>query len=342
MWFEADLGSDAGKVLREGLERLQGDHESGARVLASKALEVFTQVITGLERDNSEDWWWKVRLAGWHLWKNGRESMGASVLSVVLSSLAAVERHLPEAGATISSETVQRCLEDIETLEEHRQNSSGNIGLGLAIYIFTTFPQDDAQQPLRILTLSCSSTITHSLNTLATKASRPLQVRILESRPLFEGVTMASRISNASCKVTLYTDASAAVAARDVHLVLLGADLIDAAGNVSNKTGSLPAVLAARHMSPAAKVVVVAEKEKVLPHAPPAHDEENDPREVTSTWENSAASAGGVDVKNVYFEWVPASMIDRYVTEDGMLEAQDVERLAEDGRTRAAKLFDGI
>lgn len=134
-----------------------------------------------------------------------------------------------------------------------------------------------------------------------------------------------------------------AIAARGVDLLLIGADLIDAAGNVSNKTGSLPAVLSTRHIAPAAKIIAVAEREKVLPFEPPAHDEENDPKEVFSGWGSvGAAAAGCVEVKNVYFEWVPASMVHHYVTEDGVLTSTSVESWAENVRGRAGKFFDSI
>jgi translation initiation factor 2B subunit (eIF-2B alpha/beta/delta family) len=64
-------------------------------------------------------------------------------------------------------------------------------------------------------------------------------------------------------QLTVYTDASAALASKEVDFVLLGADRISDSGSVSNKTGSLPAVLSARHVCPVAKVLVLSELEKV-------------------------------------------------------------------------------
>jgi translation initiation factor 2B subunit (eIF-2B alpha/beta/delta family)/ADP-ribose pyrophosphatase YjhB (NUDIX family) len=348
VWFEVDLGQPAGGMLSAGLKALQEDHESGARVLATKALAVYKEVITNLDSSDGERWWCNVRLVGWHLWKNGRESMGASVLSVVLSTLAILEKHMSGSSSSVSPKQVQKIVNDIEEFEAQRADSSAKIGDEFASFTSTNFPisAEDNQNPLRILTLSCSSTITRCLNALTSESPRPLDIRILESRPLYEGVTMARQITppkNSLSKTSIYTDASAAIAARDVDLLLIGADLIDAAGNVSNKTGSLPAVLSTRHVAPAAKVIAVAEREKVLPFEPPAHDEENDPKEVFGGWGNvGAAAAGCVDVKNVYFEWVPASMVHHYVTEDGVLASNNVEKWAEDARDRAREFFDGI
>jgi translation initiation factor 2B subunit (eIF-2B alpha/beta/delta family) len=64
-------------------------------------------------------------------------------------------------------------------------------------------------------------------------------------------------------EITLYPDAAAALASSGVDILLLGADRIAASGAVSNKTGSLPASLSVRHISPVAKVVVLSELEKV-------------------------------------------------------------------------------
>lgn len=93
-----------------------------------------------------------------------------------------------------------------------------------------------------------------------------LELRILESRPLFEGASLASSLlsqfksqfpqGTKNLEVKIYTDASAAHAATGVDLVLLGADRISSTKGVSNKTGSLPAVLSAKHIQPSVKVLV--------------------------------------------------------------------------------------
>lgn len=88
VWFEGDIGERAGRILAAGLHRLQTDHESGSRELAGFALAVFKDVIAEMGEDVTDSRWWeKVRMAGWHLWKNGRESMGAAILNVVIAVL---------------------------------------------------------------------------------------------------------------------------------------------------------------------------------------------------------------------------------------------------------------
>lgn len=348
VWFNIDLGDEAGNALALGLRTLQDDHESGARRLASTALSIFADVLEKIKAETKDEWWRNVRFAGWHLWKNGRESMGASILSVVLSSLSIIESKLP------SNDELPRYFSSIiaQALKgygEERHFAAQEISKQFTLLLSTRF---SSRNPVRILTLSSSSTISLSLIETLTKTNMTIDLRILESRPLFEGVSMAKEIATApetvsSSKISIYTDASAAIASADVDILALGADLIDRDGNVCNKVGSLPAVLSGKHISPRAEVVVLTERDKILPYDPPGH-EENDPRELIDTWTANAQDlvekppSLQVEVKNVYFEWVPRSLISHYITEDGVSKADDVAKWAHERRIQADNFFDSL
>lgn len=348
VWFDIDLGKDAGGVLAAGLKTLQEDHESGARQLASAALDIYLDMIPRIDTSNRDTWWKNIRFAAWHLWKNGRESMGAPILSVVLSSLSIIEHHLQ---TSLSKDLINEIRADIKHLAQQRHQSATKIATAFSSFLNKTFPFPPTK-PLKIVTLSSSSTITESISLILESSSRPLDIHILESRPLFEGVTAARRFSSLiqtnngenKSSVTIHTDASAALASIDAHVLLLGADLIDKSGNVSNKTGSLPAVLAAKHVSPDVKVVVLSEKEKVLPFDPPGH-EENDSEELIRGWRDVLGpdvGLQGVSVENVYFEWVPARLVDVYLTEDGAEGTQHVEAWAREVQQKAGRFFDHL
>ncbi|UNI17975.1 hypothetical protein JDV02_004277 [Purpureocillium takamizusanense] len=479
VWFEIDLGRDAASVLDRGLLMLQADHESGARQLAGKALDVFTDVLPRLPLNNTDDggggsgidtWWRNVRIAGWHLWKNGREAIGAPILSVVLACLGIIEEKLSALPPSPSPSMPSRAfIEDdvLPAMRAHaaRRTETGNaIGETFARFLRDEFPDyaaddgddgsGDGGKEVKIVTLSCSSTITAALtHAIAQPGTPALDVHVLESRPLFEGVKTARALAAAAAalrqaaeeqdgsgggsgggggggggggdhghsrrrrrgggggvtKVTLHTDSSAAIAARGAHVVLLGADVISPRGDVSNKTGSLPLVLSARHVNSASssfsplsshpssspspsvvsqasqcqqqqqqqqqlpvRVVVLAEKEKVLPFGldTRAHAEENnDPREVTAAWGDGGTRYGGeedcsrettttaaaasqegiggrgptdpgiVEVTNVYFEWVPAALATDYVTEDGVTTRAGIEEWAARARRRADRFL---
>ncbi|UKZ83003.1 hypothetical protein TrVFT333_010804 [Trichoderma virens FT-333] len=348
-WFDPDQVTDEESF--QGVPRLkENDHASGARQLASAALEIYLDVIARLDTSDRDTWWKNVRFTAWHLWKNGRESMGAPILSVVLSSLDIIEKHLQlTTESSLSTEFIQQVCAAIKQFAQQRHQSGTKIANAFTSFLDQNFPVSP-NKPLKIVTLSSSSTITASLSLiLKSSTSRPLDIHILESRPLFEGVSAARHLStliqdNNSSTITVHSDASAALASKDAHILLLGADLIDKAGNVSNKTGSLPAVLAAKHVSPGVKVVVLSEKEKVLPFDPPGH-EENDSEELVRGWRGMLGpemELQGVAVKNVYFEWVPARLVDVYLTEDGAEGTEHVEAWAREVQEKAGRLFDHL
>ncbi|KAH0601899.1 hypothetical protein MHUMG1_00778 [Metarhizium humberi] len=346
VWLEFDLGA-AAPVLDAGLAKLKGDHESGARQLAGIALGAFADVLKKSDISDKEVWWANARRAGWHLWKNGRESMGAPILSVVLAGLDVVREKASEG---LSADVVDDIVVSLDELARQREASASRIANAFAAFL----QQRPADGPIRILTLSSSSTIASCLTHALASVGHRLDLRILESRPLCEGAKLAYKLSSFAAEynfssrvdITVMTDAAAGIASQDVHLLLLGADLIDRHGNVSNKTGSLPAVLAARHVSNNVKVVVVSEKEKVLPFEAPGH-EDNDAGEVTRGWDSvgvvrGQGPGGDVKVRNVYFEWVNNGLVDVYVTDEGISGTEDVMRWAADIDRRAKDVFDGL
>lgn len=346
VWFNIDIGEEAGKTLSEGLIALQRDHESGASKLASKALDIYVNVIRKLDISSKESWLKNAKFAGWHLWKNGRESMGAPILSVVLCSLSIIDEKIPS--GELSTRFVEEVVDAIKSYSQQRQNNSSWIGTSFASFLRDSFSDE---KEVRILTLSSSSTITSCI-THALEQGSNLDIHVLESRPLFEGVTMVSKIASFAnnnglkANITIHTDASVAIAAKNIDVVLLGADLIDESGNISNKTGSLPAVLAARYQSPDVKVVALSEKEKILPFAPPTQ-QEDDPQEVVESWNNllpiqNSDATAHIEVKNIYFELIPSDLIDYYVTEDGITTTQGITSWAESARNRFDQFFSGI
>ncbi|RKK66016.1 hypothetical protein BFJ69_g15775 [Fusarium oxysporum] len=348
VWFNLGLGEEAGNTLNQGLVALQEDHESGARQLATKALDTYIDVIAKLDFTDRVLWWKNVRFVGWHLWKNGRESMGASILNVVLSALDIVQNAIPPSGP-LDNISVDNILQVLRNYARDRQNTTSRTSA-----TFQTFIEQHLSGggPLKILTLSSSSTITSAITYVIGNTLRPVEVRVLESRPLFEGVKMAQSIascannSKAKTRLIIHTDASVGVAAKDIDVVLIGADLIDKTAAVSNKVGSLPTVLTAKYVSPKAKIVALSEKEKVLPFAPPGQ-EENDPCELMQAWGDLSSAVKGVPhsqviVKNVYFEWVPSDLIDHYITEDGVTGYEGILNYAQEVGKKADQYFTNL
>lgn len=395
VWFEKDLGYEAGSVLTNGLDRLKNDHQSGARELASTSLQILRDIILAMDAQQSADTaWTKIRFAAWHIWKNGRESMGAAILSVLLTTLKGMEEILDKNKANSSAEWRDACIEELDRRIAARQDAATAISGAFANFLNDQFAsQVELSRPIQVLTISDSSTITQALRHVVTHTHFSLDLRILESRPLFEGVSLASSLVKDApslamvtaeggkeppeapvpkFRVTLYTDASSAIASQDVDIVLLGADRIAESGAVSNKTGSLPAVLSAKHVSPKAKTVIISESDKIAPPGPAgAHVvEDNDPTQLAHAWKaefnservkiaaGTVASDGGtaagqskpglngpvvhVNIRNVFFEWVSPELIDAYVTEQGIWTVGDIRKLSETLGVEEERLFRDI
>ncbi|KAI0835004.1 nagb/rpia/CoA transferase-like protein [Hypoxylon sp. FL0890] len=346
VWPEYDLGPQAGKVFTSGLRRLRDDRESGARQLAEVAVSILKNLVA--EMDSSvidQTWWANVRMAAWHICKT-RESMGAAITSAVVKALDRI--YAIFAQDLSPSEKVRQMIESIEAQLDQRRLTTDHIRDTFVDYLGQTIVRDtDSKKSFSVLTLSSSSTISSCLLQAAANLGVSLELRILESRPLFEGVTLASKFLEAGDEVadltvTLYTDASVALAAKAVDIVVLGADRISAAGDVSNKVGSLPAIISQRHMAPDAKVVILSETEKIASPGPMEEHvtEENSPTEVIQAWRGnvkgakiiedalndsqSSSKRGKVHVRNTYFEWVPADFIHAYVTDEGLWSVKDI------------------
>ena len=331
VYFETDLPVPAGKVLAISLHRMQDDRESGSRQLTTIALESFRDFISNMPTTMDEQWWRMVRLGAWHLSKNGRESMGASILNALLAVLRELGDFIQEQ-QQVQQELQPRKRQPEEEKDLHyrvltivdrhignRYTMTARIRDYLSGYLRShCFAKGDEKRAVRVLTVSSSSTIKDTiLEAFAELDAQTLDLRILESRPLYEGVTLASSVvsqfkyrfgspsDERRLEVSVYTDASAVTAAQHADVLLIGADRVSAEGGVCNKIGSLSAVLGAKYTWPNLQIVVVTESDKISPayHGADmsnkmASNEENDPREVTAGW--NAAHVKNLEELNNY------------------------------------------
>ncbi|ETS74224.1 hypothetical protein PFICI_14090 [Pestalotiopsis fici W106-1] len=366
VWPEIDLGAAAGVALTDGLKALQNDHESGARVLAASAVRILRDVIYKLPPPGQSDDSAKViRMAAWHLCYNGRESMGAAITSSIVTVLDKIEEVLKKVKTNPEGQK-DEVLSEIDKFLEQRDSAVDRLrGFFVEHIIANTFDNRNPQDTLSVLTMSYSSTISGSLLAAARSLNVALDLRILESRPLCEGVTLASKLLEEATpednvNVTLYSDASAAIAAQGVDAFLLGADRISAEGDVSNKTGTLPTALSTRYVSPNAKIIVLSEVEKIAGPGPINEHgvEENDPAELWRSWNNTVKGASilvqytgkshentshsTASVKNIYFEWLPASFVNTYITDEGSWSLKDIRAKSSEIGKQTTRFFSGL
>ncbi|KAI0483697.1 hypothetical protein F4859DRAFT_409405 [Xylaria cf. heliscus] len=360
VWPEYDLGSAAGRILTEGLQKLRDDHEHGARELADMAISTLRDVVhqMAISRPIDESWWAKVRMAAWHICQS-RPSMGAAITSATIKALYALETvYLSDATA---EDKIKQMAQALGQELAQRHSATDRICQYFTEYVRQNILESaESKETVSVLTLSSSSTISNSLLRAASALGVLLDLHVLESRPSCEGVTLASKVlydrsHGSHAKVTIYSDASVANAARGVDIVLIGADRISSAGDVNNKIGSLPAVLAARYVNPSVKVLVLSDTGKIAgPGSMEEHSsEENSPSELTRAWKGAVKGAEVVEdalsrdepkvaVKNVYFEWVPADLIDAYATDEGLLSTKQIQQKSEEVGNKIEQYFEGL
>ncbi|KAL5116394.1 hypothetical protein ACEQ8H_005742 [Pleosporales sp. CAS-2024a] len=356
-------------ALEHAVQELQNDFQSGARQLADAALAHLAH-ITEIGASVATTWgkFWAIMVHAARQLGQARPSMSAAISSCLLRTLERVARRWndeTEKGQRNTQDLVRIARGLLEEIQRERRQIAARLDEAFATWLkenFTAKPSRNVPfitgpgipftvptppktpQTIRILTLSNSSTIRSViLHALVALPSFHLHLTILESRPRCEGADMAAQIlfSAASDKqrlsVRIMPDSAVGTAARNVDLVLLGADRISSTGDVSNKSGSLAAALCAKQVNSNALVIVVSDMDKIA--APELQDQQQQAveihpsRELSSAWTPDTRNKledhqEQLDVWGEWFEWVPAKLVDMYVTELGILDMEDVERVA--------------
>jgi len=152
-----------------------------------------------------------------------------------------------------------------------------------------------------------------------------------ETRPWLQGARLTAwELQQDGIPVTLIADSAAAflLGRGEVQWVIVGADRIAANGDVANKIGTYGLAVAARHHG--ARFMVVApvstfDSETRNGAAIPIED--RDPAEITQCAGKRTAPAG-VSAWNPVFDITPAGLVDVIVTEKGVIQKPDSEKIA--------------
>ena len=176
----------------------------------------------------------------------------------------------------------------------------------------------------RLMTCSISGTV---LDVFLARRQHIERVIALEGRPRYEGREMARSLSAQGLAVTLITDAQADIFLPDCHAVVVGADSILADGSVLNKAGTALLAWAAHgHRIP---FYVLCETLKISPRRWSAHQAENmalleekEPEEVLEQ------PIPNVVARNFYFDRTPYRLINKIISERGVLSRNDIREIA--------------
>jgi translation initiation factor 2B subunit (eIF-2B alpha/beta/delta family) len=179
-----------------------------------------------------------------------------------------------------------------------------------------------------ILTCSLSGTIFDVLVACREQIER---VVVLEGRPRYEGRTVAQALATQGIAVTLITDAEAAIFLPLCDAIVVGADSVLANGDVINKAGT--ALLAWAAWGQNIPMYVLCETLKISPRRWSEEErtqwaenvkllEEKEPQEVLES------PIAGVTVRNFYFDHTPYRLINKIITERGVLDQQEIQAIA--------------
>lgn len=144
-----------------------------------------------------------------------------------------------------------------------------------------------------------------------------------ETRPWLQGSRLTAwelDREGVPCKVIVEAAAAGLMASGRVDWVITGADRIAANGDLANKVGTLMLAVLARHFG--ARMMVVAPTSTVDPHMPDGSGVEIEQRHPGEIWRAAGLDGppGRAGSWNPVFDITPAELVDRIVTEQGVLE----------------------
>ncbi len=165
---------------------------------------------------------------------------------------------------------------------------------------------------LRVATLSASGSVRAVVEALA--RDHQVHVSCSESRPAWEGRTLAAQLAAAGVPVTLFADAAIAQALATADAVLVGADAVTPTW-ILNKCGTLMLAATAAHRGVPVHVLATRDKFVPEPIAQRLAIREEPKEEV---WD---AAPAGVEVRNPYFERLPADLVAAVISDVGVVAA---------------------
>lgn len=279
--------------LSERIARIRDDHEHGSRWLVRSTIELLRDLAVQPALSPEE----QMR----ELHQAGRELAQARPAMAALAG--AVRRILAAPGGPAG---MARSAEQL--LQEYNQ----------ALARMTTFARPHLHGTIMLHSLS--GTVMEVVSSCIPPVAH---IILLEGRPLYEGRAAAQLLLQQPVKLTLITDAQAAIFLSQCQAVVVGADSILADGSILNKAGTALLAWAARDQD--VPFYVLTETLKISPR-PWSGDlsllEEKSSQEV---WPQSPP---GVTVRNFYFDHTPAELITEIISEKGPLSREQIQQQA--------------
>jgi methylthioribose-1-phosphate isomerase len=152
-----------------------------------------------------------------------------------------------------------------------------------------------------------------------------------ETRPWLQGARLTAwELTRDRIPVTLITDNAAAYLMQtgQVQWVILGSDRVTANGDVINKIGTYNLAISCRHHGVRFMVVAPCSTLDFTLNDGQAVEIEERPADEVLNLAGRRIAAEGATAWNPAFDMTPASLVDYLVTEHGVIQAPDRQKLA--------------
>ena len=170
----------------------------------------------------------------------------------------------------------------------------------------------------------------------AVASGKRIEVLVDETRPFLQGARLTAwELAQDGIRATLIADNAAGhlMSRNEVDAVIVGADRVAANGDVANKIGTYGvAVLAQRHGIPFYVACPLSTIDLAVARGADIPIEERGAEEVTG-YGGVRWAPEGVAARNPVFDVTPAALVTALITEKGVIQAPDREKLR--------KLFEG-
>jgi translation initiation factor 2B subunit (eIF-2B alpha/beta/delta family) len=287
--------------IKNKVENIRLDNTRGSIDLANEAAEVFIFLIDNYNLDSSLKLCNLINKTAYELIRS--QPAMASIFNL---------------GNTLTLNILK--LKDIgeikDTVKQICEKFINNLNLAIEKICERTL--EVLKDNITIITHSYSSTL---LNTFihAKNSGKNIKIICTESRPMNEGVKVATLLGQNGIKVKLVVDSCVYSFLSEADLILVGADSISYNG-VINKIGTCGLALAAKNYNK--KIYSVCSFDKFLPKEYPiCYKHLKDPKEIISK------SIENVEPVNYYFDLTSLELISGFITEKGILSSLEIQEI---------------
>jgi ribose 1,5-bisphosphate isomerase len=146
------------------------------------------------------------------------------------------------------------------------------------------------------------------------------EVICTETRPRFQGRITAKALSEYGIKTTQIVDSAVSSYLKKIDLFLTGADVVFQDGSIMNKVGTHTISIAAKHFK--TPHIVLTSTHCIETDVFVSLNESVEERDIDEIWKIEDGRPKDLKLKNPSFDIVPADLIDKFITEEGVFSPE--------------------